>query len=68
VTIGGAPVAPGDLILGDDDGLVCLAAGSVTSGLGPVREKAALEAGWEARLQAGEPAGKVFGLEPPEAP
>jgi regulator of RNase E activity RraA len=68
VTIGGAPVAPGDLILGDDDGLVCLPAASVTSGLGPVREKAALEAGWEARLKAGEPARTVFGLEPPEAP
>jgi regulator of RNase E activity RraA len=62
VTVGGAPVAPGDLILGDDDGLVCLPPATITGGLGPVREKAAREAAWEARLAAGETAAAVFGL------
>lgn len=68
VILGGAEVAPGDLILGDDDGLVCLPAAVVTSGLGPVREKAAREADWESRLSHGEPATRVFGLEPPQRP
>lgn len=62
VTIGGALVAPGDLILGDDDGLVCLPAATVMNGLGPVQEKAAKETGWENRLIAGESAVQVFGI------
>jgi len=66
VTIGGALVAPGDLILGDDDGLVCLPAATVSDGLGPVREKAAKETEWENRLIAGESAVQVFGIAPPE--
>lgn len=62
VTIGGARVSPGDLILGDDDGLVCLPPETVTAGLGPVRDKAAKETEWEARLSAGDSAVDVFGL------
>lgn len=62
VTVGGALVGPGDLIMGDDDGLVCLPASVIESGLGPVQEKAAKEAAWEARLAAGEGAAAVFGL------
>lgn len=65
ITLGGARIDPGDLVLGDDDGLVCLPAATVTGGLDPVRAKAAKEADWEARLVAGESAAKVFGL--PEA-
>jgi 4-hydroxy-4-methyl-2-oxoglutarate aldolase len=64
VTIGGARVDPGDLILGDDDGLVCLPPETVAHGLGPVREKSAKEADWEARLAAGEAAAVVFGFAP----
>jgi regulator of RNase E activity RraA len=64
VTIGGARVDPGDLIIGDDDGLVCLPPATVADGLGPVREKADKEAAWEARLSAGDSAALVFGLGP----
>ena len=67
VTIGGARVDPGDLILGDDDGLVCLPPATIAEGLAPVLAKAAKEADWEARLAAGEPAAAVFGL-PPAGP
>jgi regulator of RNase E activity RraA len=62
VTIGGARVDPGDLILGDDDGLVCLPPETVAEGLGPVREKMARETAWEVRLAAGEAAAAVFGI------
>jgi len=65
VQIGGACVDPGDLIMGDDDGAVCLPAAAVAAGLPPVREKAALEAEWERRLSHGKSAAAVFGLEPP---
>jgi regulator of RNase E activity RraA len=64
VTIGGVRVDPGDLIIGDDDGLVCLPPDTVARGLGPVGEKAAKEAAWEQRLAAGESAAAVFGLAP----
>jgi 4-hydroxy-4-methyl-2-oxoglutarate aldolase len=62
VTIGGARVEPGDLILGDDDGLVCLPPETVARGLGPVLSKSAKEAEWETRLAAGESAAATFGI------
>ncbi|NKX44762.1 RraA family protein [Roseicyclus persicicus] len=65
VTVGGVTVAPGDLILGDDDGLVCLPPATVRDGLGPVQAKAGKETEWERRLAAGESAAAVFGLAPP---
>lgn len=68
VTIGGARVDPGDLVIGDDDGVVCLPAGTVASGLGPVQTKAAKEVQWESRLAAGESAVAVFGLGEPATP
>lgn len=64
VDLGGARIDPGDLILGDDDGLVCLPPETVTGGLDPVRAKAAREREWEAGLAAGASAAVVFGLGP----
>lgn len=64
ITLGGVRVDPGDLILGDDDGLVCLPPATVRGGLRPVQEKAAKETEWEARLAGGAPAAEVFGLPP----
>jgi regulator of RNase E activity RraA len=66
VTLGGVRVDPGDLILGDDDGLVCLPPATVTDGLGPVRDKTAKETAWETGLAAGESAAVVFGLTAPD--
>jgi regulator of RNase E activity RraA len=68
VTLGGARVEPGDLILGDDDGLVCLPPATVTGGLPPVRAKADKETAWEAGLAGGRSAAEVFGLSPTEIP
>jgi regulator of RNase E activity RraA len=66
ITLGGVRVDPGDLVLGDDDGLVCLPPATVQGGLGPVQVKADKETAWEAGLAAGETAAKVFGLPPAE--
>ncbi|RVU21808.1 RraA family protein [Methylobacterium oryzihabitans] len=66
ITVGGARVRPGDLILGDDDGLVVIpveeAAGLID------RASAMLEAeiGWERRLAAGESTLDVFAVPPAE--
>lgn len=68
ITLGGARVDPGDVILGDDDGLVCLPLATVQQGLGPVQVKAHQETFWEAGLTAGESAAVVFGLPPAETP
>jgi regulator of RNase E activity RraA len=64
ITLGGARVDPGDLVMGDDDGLVCLPPATVTGGLAPVQAKAAKETAWEAGLSEGKSAVSVFGLPP----
>lgn len=64
VTFGGIPVEPGDLILGDDDGLVCLPPATWTEGLSPARAKLLLEERWTEALRTGT-ATAAFGLPPP---
>jgi regulator of RNase E activity RraA len=64
VTLGRARIDPGDVILGDDDGLVCLSPATLREGLGPVAAKAAREAAWQDGLAAGKTAAEVFGLPP----
>lgn len=66
VDLGGVRIEPGDVILGDDDGLVCLPPETVMGGLDPVQAKAAREREWEAGLAAGTSAALVFGLGPAE--
>ena len=65
VVIGGALVAPGDLILGDDDGLVALTAQDQRERIGAAQAKVAKEAEWIAALAAGRPVAEVFGLPAP---
>jgi 4-hydroxy-4-methyl-2-oxoglutarate aldolase len=62
VTLGGALVRPGDLILGDADGLAVVPAEAVTTAIDRAEAKLALEAEWQARLGAGTPLAEVFGL------
>ncbi len=62
VIVGGARVAPGDLILGDDDGLVCLSPENVRSRLAAAQAKVAKEAEWIAGLESGRSVKDVFGL------
>ena len=65
VVIGGARVAPGDLILGDDDGLVALTAQDQRVRIGAAQAKVAKEAEWIAALASGRSVADVFGLAKP---
>jgi 4-hydroxy-4-methyl-2-oxoglutarate aldolase len=64
VTFAGALINPGDLILGDDDGLVCLPPETWAEGLGPARAKLALEDRWTEALRTGT-AVEAFSLPAP---
>lgn len=68
VTVGvaGCMVSPGDLIIGDDDGLVALSPEAVRDGIAGAEAKLALEARWIDDLAAGRPVHETFGLPAPE--
>ncbi|WP_089173702.1 dimethylmenaquinone methyltransferase [Bosea sp. AS-1] len=65
VTIGGTLVSPGDLLIGDDDGLVALAPATIRGRIADAEAKLMLEEKWQAALEEGQPASTVFGLTPP---
>jgi 4-hydroxy-4-methyl-2-oxoglutarate aldolase len=62
VAVGGCAVAPGDLVIGDGDGLAALGPELLASLIDAAEAKLELEAQWTARLAAGEAAGEIFGL------
>lgn len=62
VTIGGCPVAPGDLIIGDDDGLVALNPALIRGRIAAAEKKLALEADWQASLAGGRSVRETYGL------
>lgn len=64
VVIGGRLVSPGDLIIGDEDGLVALAPAFVRSRFADAQAKQAREAEWIANLAAGRTVVETFGLAP----
>lgn len=64
VPFGGITIHPGDLILGDDDGLVCLPPETWEDGLAPAHAKLALEDRWTQALRHGT-AAQAFGLPAP---
>jgi 4-hydroxy-4-methyl-2-oxoglutarate aldolase len=65
IVCGEVPVRPGDLILGDDDGVVAIPREEAARWLAEARAKLALEAEWDRRLSAGESTLEVFGLPAP---
>jgi regulator of RNase E activity RraA len=65
VVVGGCLVSPGDLIIGDDDGLTVLPSAVVRSRIADAEAKLAREAEWEASLTGGRSMQETFGLEPP---
>jgi regulator of RNase E activity RraA len=64
VTIGGRLVTPGDLVMGDDDGLAALSPTTVRTRLRDAEAKLALEAEWIAALAGGRSVVETFGLSP----
>lgn len=62
VSVGGCRVAPGDLLIGDGDGLVALPPARLAELIGPAEARIALERTWRERLAAGETIEAVFGL------
>ena len=62
VMIGGCRVMPGDLVIGDDDGLVALSPQNVRALIAGAETKLALEAGWINALASGTSAAATFGL------
>ena len=54
VTLGGVAVQPGDWVIGDDDGIVCVPAGEVTDVLAKAEATLVSEARLRARMEAGE--------------
>ena len=67
VVIGGRLVTPGDLVIGDDDGVVALSPAAVRSRIAQAKERQAREAGWIENLAKGRSAAKTFGLAKPES-
>jgi 4-hydroxy-4-methyl-2-oxoglutarate aldolase len=68
VAFGGRIVSPGDLLIGDADGLVALDPESVRSRIGEAEAKLRLEDEWQASLAAGRTMAETFGLAAPAAP
>lgn len=64
VSIGGVLVHPGDIVVGDDDGIVVIPAKAAADVLTKVAAVAARETDIRARIHAGETTLEIFGLEP----
>jgi len=64
VVFGGCLVSPGDLVIGDDDGLVSLSPLIVRTRIANAEAKLARETGWISALASGKSAAEVFGLTP----
>jgi regulator of RNase E activity RraA len=64
VMIGSRQVTPGDLIIGDDDGLVVLSPIMVRRHLRDAQAKLAIEAEWIATLASGRSVAQTFALPP----
>jgi 4-hydroxy-4-methyl-2-oxoglutarate aldolase len=65
IRIGAVPVDRGDLVVGDDDGVVVIARDRVAAAVAAAQERERSEAEVMARLRAGETTLQIFGL--PEA-
>jgi 4-hydroxy-4-methyl-2-oxoglutarate aldolase len=63
VTIAGITITPGDLILGDDDGLAALSPEKLITLIDAAEARLRLEAEWTRQLAAGTPVRQIFGLD-----
>ena len=67
VVVGGRLVNPGDLIIGDDDGLASLDPKSIVKFIAEAEGKLAKEAEWQASLAAHRTVAETFHLGTPHA-
>lgn len=68
VLIGGRLITPGDLLIGDDDGLASVDPQSVRAFISAAKAKLELEASWIASLTGGRSVAETFGLLTPLPP
>ena len=67
IVFGGVAVSPGDLVIGDDDGLVFVPHALAEAKLEPCLSRVQAEIGWEKLLASGQSTLEVFnvpGMEP----
>jgi 4-hydroxy-4-methyl-2-oxoglutarate aldolase len=64
VTIGGRRIAPGDLVIGDDDGVVCLSPETVRGRIADAEARLTREIGWIESLAAGRSVIETLGVKP----
>ncbi len=67
ISFAGARIAPGDLILGDDDGLVVIPREDAEARLKAALARVEAEHGWERELMSGRTTLDVFNVPPAEA-
>ncbi len=67
ISFAGARIAPGDLILGDDDGLVVIPRDDAEARLKAALARVEAEHGWERELMSGRTTLDVFNVPPAEA-
>ncbi|MDP4501589.1 4-carboxy-4-hydroxy-2-oxoadipate aldolase/oxaloacetate decarboxylase [Nonomuraea turcica] len=67
VTVGGATIEPGDLVVLDDDGAVVVPAHDLDATVGAVRERLAKEAGLRERWRSGELSYDAYGMRAQDA-
>lgn len=60
--LGGKAISPGDLVIGDDDGLVVLTPEMIRTLIEPAEAKMALEVKWQQSLGSGKSVKETFGL------
>ena len=68
IVLGGIRVEPGDLVVGDDDGIVVIPPAEARARLAEAQAKVQAEVDWEARLRKGEPQLEIFGIPAGELP
>ncbi len=64
VSCAGVPVLPGDIIVGDDDGVVVVPAAKADSVLEEARNRIRIEEDWYHRMDAGETTLGLLGIKP----
>ena len=66
ILLAGARVLPGDVVVGDDDGVVVIPRAEVAAVIARAEAKRATEAGWIAAIQSGKALAEVHGFTIPE--